>query len=165
MPTPAYMTIIGSRQGYITEKNFTPGSVGNIWQEGHENEIMVQSFRHGITLPRDFLTGQPTGQRVHGPLEITKIVDKSSPLLLRAMTSGEILTSVEMKLFRTSNQGLEEQYFTILLEDAVIASIRTYMPHCQEQERRHLGHMEDVEFTYRKITKTHEVASTSESDD
>ena len=165
MASPAYMTIIGSRQGYITESNFTISSVGNVWQEGHENEIMVQAFRHRVGLPKDFQTGQPTGQRMHEPLVITKVLDRCSPLLFRALTSGEKLTTVELKLYRLSIQGLEEHYFTMLFEDAVITNISTYMEHCLDPKNQHLTHMEEVEFTYRKITKTHEVASTSESDD
>ena len=31
MPTPAYMTITGERQGNITANNFTEASVGNIY--------------------------------------------------------------------------------------------------------------------------------------
>ncbi|KZK78898.1 Major exported protein [Pseudovibrio sp. Ad46] len=42
MPTPAYITIEGSTQGPITQGAFTEDSVGNVWQEGHEDEIMVQ---------------------------------------------------------------------------------------------------------------------------
>ncbi|MDV3443847.1 type VI secretion system tube protein Hcp, partial [Pseudomonas otitidis] len=34
-------------------------------------------------------SGQPTGQRVHKPLMITKVFDKSSPLIFNALTSGE----------------------------------------------------------------------------
>ena len=44
-------------------------------------------------------------------------------------------------------------------------SITTYMPNCQDPGMAHFTHLEDVQFTYRKLTKTHEIASTSESDD
>lgn len=37
MPTPAYLTIEGSKQGLITAGTFTEDSVGNIFQEGHED--------------------------------------------------------------------------------------------------------------------------------
>ena len=165
MPTPAYMTIMGERQGNITADNFTESSVGNIYQEGHEDELLVQAFSHEIMLPRDSQSGQPTGQRVHHPLHITKVMDKCSPLLYRALTSGERLPKVQMKFYRTSAQGTMEHYFTLTLEDAIITNISTYMPNCLDASKAHFVHMEDVQFTYRKLTKTHEVASTSESDD
>ena len=102
MPTPAYMSITGERQGLITASNFTEPSVGNIYQEGHENETLIQAFEHKILLPRDPQSGQPTGQRVHTPMKVTKVMDKCSPLLYRALTSGERLPKVEMKFYRTS---------------------------------------------------------------
>lgn len=165
MPTPAYMTVQGETQGLITAGNYTAASVGNNWQEGHEDEAIVQSFEHDISLPRDPQTGQPTGQRVHKPFKVVKVFDKSSPLLFNALTSGEKLPKVELKYYRTSEQGQQEHYFTITMEDAIITDIRTWMPHAQDPREAHLTHVEEVEFTYRKITKTHEIASTSGSDD
>jgi type VI secretion system secreted protein Hcp len=58
-----------------------------------------------------------------------------------------------------------EHYFTMTLEDAIITNITAYMPNCLDERQAHYTHMEDVDFTYRKLTKTHEIASTSESDD
>lgn len=165
MPVPAYLSIIGEKQGNITAGNFTEGSVGNIWQEGHEDEILVEAFEHQILLPRDPQSGQPTGQRVHKPMKITKVMDKSSPLLFRALASGERLPKVTMKFYRTSAAGTMEHYFTIEMEDAIIVNITSYMPNCQDPSQSHFTHLEDVEMTYRKIIKTHEIASTSESDD
>ncbi|MDR0477615.1 MAG: Hcp family type VI secretion system effector [Desulfobulbaceae bacterium] len=165
MPSPAYMTVTGERQGNITAGTFTEASVGNNWQQGHEDEALVQSFDHTIMLPRDPQTGQPTGQRVHKPFSVVKVFDKCSPLLFSALTSGEKLSKVELKFYRTAAQGNQEHYYTILLEDAIIVDIQNWMPHCQDPSAAHLTHMEKVDFTYRKITKTHEVASTSESDD
>ena len=165
MPTPAYMTITGERQGLITANTFTESSVGNIYQEGHENECLIEAFEHKILLPRDPQSGQPTGQRVHNPMKVTKVMDKCSPLLYRALTSGERLPKVELKFYRTSAQGTMEYYFTMTLEDAIITDITAYMPNCQDPAQAHFTHLEDVQFTYRKLTKTHEVASTSEADD
>ena len=75
MPTPAYMSIEGNTQGLITAGAFTADSVGNIYQEGHEDEVLVNAFEHRVTVPCDVQSGQPTGQRVHKPVIITKIFD------------------------------------------------------------------------------------------
>ncbi|KTC20275.1 hypothetical protein AO390_26970 [Pseudomonas marginalis ICMP 11289] len=146
MATPAYMSITGTKQGLITAGAFTADSVGNTYQEGHEDQVMVQGFSHEVIIPRDPQSGQPTGQRVHKPVKITKVFDKSSPLLLAALTSGERLTE-------------------ITIEDAIIVDIKDYMHNCQDPANAHFTHLEDVEFTYRKITWTHEVSGTSGSDD
>lgn len=165
MPTPAYITIEGTDQGAITEKAFTEESVGNIWQEGHENEVLVEAFKHNVTLPRDPQSGQPTGQRVHQPLTITKVFDKSSPMLYQALTRGERLSKCEIKWYRTSSMGTQEHYFTHTLEDAVIVDIKSYMPNCQDPAQSHFTHLEDVSFAYRKITWEHVAAGTAAQDD
>jgi hypothetical protein len=94
-------------------------------------------------------------------MTITKVFDKSSPLLFTALTSGERLTKCTLKFYRTSADGQQEHYFTIELEDAIIVDIKSYMPNCQDPAQAHFTHLEDVSFTYRKITWSHEVAGTS----
>lgn len=165
MPTPAYLTIEGETQGPITSGSFTADSVGNTYQEGHEDEILVEAFKHHVTIPRDPQSGQPTGQRVHKPLTITKVFDKSSPLIYNALTSGEKLTKCELKFYRTSAAGQQEHYFSIELEDAIIVDVVAYMPNCQDPAQAHFTNLEDVSFSYRKITWRHEVAGTEGSDD
>ena len=118
-----------------------------------------------VRLPCDIQSGQPSGQRRHYALRVTKVMDKSSPLLFKALTSGERLPTVELKFYRTSAQGMMEHYYTFTLEDAIVVNLRAYMPNCQNPQNAHFTHMEDVDFTYRKLTKTHEIASTSEADD
>jgi type VI secretion system secreted protein Hcp len=140
-------------------------SVGNIYQEGHEDEILVEAFKHEVYTPTDSQSGQPTGPRVHKPLIITKVFDKASPLLYKALASGEKLPKVEVKWFRTSAEGRQEHYFTTKLEDAIITNITARMPNCQDPGQAHFTHLEDVSFTYRKIIWTHEVAGTEGEDD
>jgi type VI secretion system secreted protein Hcp len=165
MPTPAYLSLEGATQGPISKGAFTTQSVGNIYQEGHEDEILVEAFNHIVTVPTDPQSGQPTGQRVHKPLTITKVFDKASPLIYTALTTGEKLPKVEVKWYRTSPEGKQEHYFTIKLEDAIITNINSRMPNCQDPGQAHFTHLEDVSFTYRKITWTHEVGGTSGTDD
>ncbi len=165
MPTPAYLTIQGSTQGNITEGAFTEDSVGNIYQEGHENEILVQAFEHELQVPVDPQSGQPSAQRLHKAMTITKVFDKSSPLLYVALTTGERLSKCEVKWYRTSTTGTQEHYFTTILEDAIITNINAIMPNCQDPGQAHFTHLEKISFSYRKITWTHEVGGTSGEDD
>jgi type VI secretion system secreted protein Hcp len=165
MPTPAYVTIEGVQQGAITSGNFTAESVGNVWQEAHQDEALVEAFEHEITIPNDPQSGQPTGQRVHGPFKFTKIYDKCSPLLENALCSGERLTKVEFKWYRTNMEGQQEHYFTHLFEDAVMVLGKSYMYNCQDPTKSSFTHLEEWWCTYRKVTWTHEVSGTSGSDD
>ncbi|KPZ11131.1 Hemolysin co-regulated protein 1A [Pseudomonas amygdali pv. ulmi] len=76
MPTPAYMTVIDANQKTLTAGAFTADAVGNVYQEGHEDEAIIQAFSHNIITPCDTQSGQPTGQRIHGPACVTKFSTK-----------------------------------------------------------------------------------------
>ncbi len=165
MDNPVYMSIEGSTQGKITEGATTPESVGNIYQNGHENETMVKAFSHNINIPRNTTTGQPTGQRTHNPMIVTKMFDKSSPLLFNALTNGETLKNVELKWYRTSYAGKPEHYFSIVLEDAVIVDIDSYLQSQEVAASNQVTPLEKISFSYRKISWRHETASTSGEDD
>jgi len=165
MATPAYMSVTGEKQGLITAGAFTADSVGNTYQEGHEDQVMVQAFSHDVIIPRDPQSGQPTGQRVHKPVVITKVYDKASPLLQAALTSGERMSEIVIQWYRTSAQGTQEHYYTTK------TGRRDHRRHQQQNaqlpgsRQLALHPLEEVQFTYRKITWTHEVSGTSGSDD
>jgi len=110
-----------------------------------------------VTIPTDPQSGQPTGQRVHKPLIVTKPHDRASPLLYNALTSGERLPRVLVRFYRLSAAGKTEDYFTTELEDAIVVDIQT--------RDAGAGMVEDVAFAYRKVTWSHVVGNTSGSDD
>ena len=165
MPTPAYIKIEGATQGPITEGAATEDSIGNIWQEGHEDEILVQAIDHVVTIPRDPQSGQPSGQRVHKPFKFTAPLNKATPLLYNALTSGEMLTTCEVHWYRTNTAGKQEHFFTTKLTDALIVDIDCDMPHCQDPKNADFTQLVTVSLSYRKIEWEHVVAGTSGSDD
>ena len=93
MPTPCYIAIEGATQGNITEGVFTAESVGNIFVEGHENEILVQEIDHTVTVPTDPQSGQPAGQRAHKAFKFTCSLNKAVPLMYKGSVTyrGEIV--------------------------------------------------------------------------
>lgn len=165
MPTPAYISIQGSTQGNITQGASSETSIGNTWQEGHEDEILVQAIDHIVTIPRDPQSGQPSGQRVHRPFKFTAALNKATPLLYNALTSGEMLTDVEVKWYRTNTSGKQEQFFTTKLTDATIIDIDCNMPNAQDPDNANYTQLVTVSMAYRKIEWDHVTAGTSGSDD
>lgn len=85
MPTPCYISIEGKTQGNITASAFTSDSVGNIFVQGHEDEMLVQEFNHQVTVPTDPQSGQPAGQRVHKPFKFTVALNKAVPLMYNSL--------------------------------------------------------------------------------
>lgn len=165
MPTPCYISIEGQTQGNITAGAFTADSVGNIYVEGHEDEMLVQQFDHIVTVPTDPQSGQPSGQRTHMPFKFTVALNKAVPLLYNALVSGEALTKVTLNWYRTSMEGKQEHFFTTELTDATIIDINSQMPHCQDPGKKEFTQLIEVSLAYRKITWDHTIAGTSGSDD
>ncbi len=139
MPTPCYISITGQTQGNITAGAFTADSVGNIYVQGHEDEMLVQEFLHNVTVPTDPQSGQPAGQRAHKPFIFTVALNKAVPLMYNALASGEMLPTTELHWWRTSVEGKQEHYFTTRLTDSTIVDMKLHMPHCQERIMQSVG--------------------------
>jgi type VI secretion system secreted protein Hcp len=165
MPTPCYISIEGKTQGNITASAFTSDSVGNIFVQGHEDEMLVQEFNHQVTVPTDPQSGQPAGQRVHKPFKFTVALNKAVPLMYNSLASGEMLSKVTLKWYRTSVEGKQEHFFSTVLTDATIVDIDCQMPHCQDPAKSDFTQLIQVSLAYRKIDWEHTVAGTSGSDD
>ena len=146
MPMPFHLVVEGTKQGKISD--------GCSTLAGRENTILCQALNHEVYIPRDLQTGLSTGKRVHNALTITKVFDKSTPKLYQALCTGEVMKSVEMKYYRIKPEGEEEHYFTIKLSEAIIVSVKPWVPNALDPTKGSLTHMEDVSFTYKKITWT-----------
>ncbi len=164
MANPVFCLVEGTTQGPISQGACTEESVGNMAVEDHADEIRVVELKHNVFLPKDPQSGQPTGQRIHEALTVTKLMDKSSPLLYNALASGETLTKVVFQFYRTSSAGQLEHYFTIALENAIVVGMRAVMPDILDPKYQQYGQMEEVSFSFATITWTHEVAGTESSD-
>ena len=156
MPMPAYMELTGETQGKIE---------GSVEQKGRENSILIDAMEHEIYIPREPQAGSPTGVRVHNPLIVTKVFDKSSPKLYQALCTGEHMTEVVIKWYRIAPTGQEEHYFTTTLEDAIVVSMKPNMPNCIDPTMEAFSHMEDVAFTYKKVSWTWEPDGIEAEDD
>ncbi|MCY1395073.1 Major exported protein [compost metagenome] len=161
---PAYLTIEGETQGLITQGATTFDSITNEWQAGHEDEIMVQAVRHSVITPRDPQSGNPTGTRIHQPFSFTCTLNKAVPLMYNALVTGELLTKVELRWYRTQTSE-QVHFFTTRLEEALLVDVNCDMPHCKDAAFRDFTQLVEVKMTYRKIIWEHVVAGTSGSDD
>ena len=159
MAIPAYMTIEGQNQGEISSGALSEDSVGTATQEGHEDEIMIQAFTHNVPRATNEQSGQITSMPAMKPMKITKFIDKASPLLHNALTSGEQLT-LQINWYRISSSGEEELYYVMELENAVLVDIETMLPSVGDPSQSHLAHMEVLHINPGAITWTHEAAGT-----
>ncbi|HEY4126532.1 MAG TPA: Hcp family type VI secretion system effector [Gammaproteobacteria bacterium] len=146
MPIPGNLTLVGKDQGPIE---------GSCDIEGREDTILVQAFKHLVEIPTND-SGVPSGRRVHRPLMITKEVDKSSPKLYQVLCSGEVLTEVTLRWYRLDGSGDETQYFTVMLQNALIVKLDSWVPDVLDKQYAGYSNMENVWFTYEVIRWTWE---------
>lgn len=162
MALNAYLTLKGQKQGQIK---------GSVTQKGREDSIEVIAVSHEIVSPRDPASGLPTGKRMHKPFVITKEIDKSSPLLMKALTSNENITEFILKFWAPNTKaaaggaGTEVQYYTVKLTNASITTIDTRMLNNKNPELVKYAPYEEVAFTYQKIEWTWTDGGITASDD
>lgn len=165
MPLPCYLTIIGVNQGLITQSAGLHNSIRDKSVEPHQNEILVQSVGHSIFTPTDRQSGQPCGQRVHGPLKVTCEISSALPLLYNALCQGEALESVSLDWYRMSVDGKHERFFTTSLTQARVAQIQLLLPDSREELAQSVEQLVNLFFSYRKIEWSHNISSTYSVDD
>lgn len=151
MANNSYMSISGINSGLISAGCSTPESIGNKCQASHVDEIMVLSVDHGL------LSGNNSGAR-HSPEVITKYIDKSSPLLAKALDKCEYVECL-IHLYRSSSTAGEEKYFRIELRDALITHITLSVPPASSRGDSHP--IETVAIRYGEIVLDHIAASTT----
>ena len=156
MALNAYLTAKGNKSGAID---------GSVTQKGREKSVMVIAFSHEVVSPRDAASGLPTGKRMHKPLVITKEVDRSTPLFYNVLVTNEILTDVKLKFWRPSATGAEQQYYTIELTNASIASMATKMLNNKHPDLMKYTEYDEIAFTYQKITWTYMDGGITANDD
>ncbi len=162
MSLPSYLSITGERQGLMSQGASTKESVGNYWQEGFEDQILVTSFDHQMDVPLEHPMTSSSGQRCHQPFILTKRLDKSSPLLATALNTGEAITDCCLTIFRYGeNAGLEKLY-TVKLQNARIVKVHYQMPHIDLAKS--VYPIETIGFSYQRIDWQHEGASTTGMD-
>ncbi len=90
-----YLNIKGNNQGLISKGCSSFDSIGNKYQSGHEDEILVYEFSSNLSMHQNVS---------FQPVDIRKTIDKASPLLSQSLVSNELLTC-EFSFYRTSDKG------------------------------------------------------------
>ncbi|MGE6983163.1 type VI secretion system tube protein TssD [Kluyvera intermedia] len=140
-----YLRVTGETQGNISPGCGTYASVGNRWQHGHEDEIFSFSLTHAL---------RGTGKEINlEGLRFQKLIDKSTPLFINAITNNERLF-IEIDFWRINRTGRWERYYYIELRNASVIDIHT---------RITLNDLptEDISVAYDYIQYKHLIANTA----
>lgn len=160
MANPAFMSIQGSTQGNITAGAGSEESVGNMAINDHKDESRVIKLDHNVFIPKDPHSGMATGQRVHEAINLTKLVDKASPLLYNALATNEVLDEVILSYYRQSATGMIELFMKQTLKQAQISAMRHMLPDVLNKDMEHYGQIEEVSISYATIILEHVTGGT-----
>lgn len=123
---------------------------------GRENSIECLYYESGVITAREAGSGMATGRRQHQPILIRKRVDKSTPLIAKALVRNEVIEGV-FKFFRPrpTGDGTTEQFYTVAVAKGRVASQRMFNPDALVPARNAEPTQEEITFVYHTITWTY----------
>jgi type VI secretion system secreted protein Hcp len=113
-------TVVGARQGTFQDNSTNSAAA-------RSSQIPVLFLTEEITVPRDAVSGLPTGRRMHQPITIVKELDTASIHFFQAAVTNEPLRSVTCtfyRAFRNGTGGSGRPYFKIILTNATIVEYK-----------------------------------------
>ena len=123
--------------------------------------IEVMDIDAAVLVGIERRSAQSTGDRTFEPIKIRKMIDSTSPDLMRLACRSPRIGG-EIKFFRpTTETGGFEHFYTIVFSDARVQEIRMVLPEGLENARV----QEDVSFAYSKCKWTHPMANKEFEDD
>jgi type VI secretion system secreted protein Hcp len=132
---------------------------------GREGSIECLYFQDSVRTAREKGTGMATGRRSYEPILFRKRIDKSSPLLAKALCNNEVVEGT-FKFFRPSpsGDGTTEQFFTIEIAEARIAHIKRISPDTIDPASATEPATEEVGIVFHTITWTYEAGGVVHTD-
>jgi len=166
MPNEIFVTIEDAEGNNLTEGASSKESIGSSYKEDHVDKIFVQAFKQKSVLPIDQRNGQVTGVRRHEYLEISKMIDKSSPLMAELLSQPTDL-NIHVEFYRSPDEtsaGEPVCYFQIKIAEAKLVDIETLSPNAMDPANDHYMAMEKLQFSFNAVAWKHGVCGTEAVD-
>jgi type VI secretion system secreted protein Hcp len=122
-----------------------------IQTEGRADSIECLSYAQSVTAVTEGASSQVTGRRQFTPIKVTKRIDKSSPVLLKALGTNEKIEGT-FKFYRPNpaGDGTTEQFYSVELEDGKISGISQTGTAGSDSPP-----LEEISFVFKTITWTY----------
>jgi type VI secretion system secreted protein Hcp len=123
---------------------------------GRANSIECTYYEQGVVTARGAGSGMATGRRQYQPLLIRKRIDRSSPLLAKALVENQAVDGV-FKFFRPrlTGDGTTEQFYSVAIKQGRINSIKQILPDTIIPASSTEPPMEEVTFVFHTISWTY----------
>jgi type VI secretion system secreted protein Hcp len=141
---------------YLTANGTKIDGDSSILSMERENSIECLSFTDSVRTAREASSGMASGERTYEPIRIVKRIDKSSPLLAKALCNNEVIEA-KFKFFRPNpaGDGTTQQYFTIEITNGRIESITRVSPDVIDPASANAPPTEEVAFVFGRIVWTY----------
>ena len=123
---------------------------------GRADSIECFSFKSAVATAREAGSGMATGRRQYQPITFRKRIDKSTPLLAKALCENEKVEGV-FKFFRPNpnGDGTTEQFFTIAFKNGRLSSFDMESMDSFEPSKANQPEMEVVGIIFHTISWTY----------
>jgi type VI secretion system secreted protein Hcp len=122
---------------------------------GRENSIECVAFSQEVYPQQDRTSGLPTGRRQYEPIRIIKRIDKSSPLLMKALCNNEVVEGI-FRFYRPNLiDGSTQQHYTIRVTGGRIVGARTWRPNVLDEAAANQPELEEISIVFNTITWTY----------
>ncbi len=124
------------------------GIEGESEDSKHKNEMQIETVSWGVSNATSFSQGGGggVGKAHHQDVHVTRKVDKASPKLFLACSSGEHIKSAVLT-FRKAGKD-QQEYLKVTLSDVMISSV-SFQDHAAGGDLAH----ESITLAYSKIEK------------
>ncbi|MBA2815882.1 type VI secretion system tube protein TssD [Candidatus Pantoea persica] len=143
MAIPVYLWL------YDEEDDLVRGDVDINRREG---SIEIVGIQHDVFLPTDDLTGQrpqcASMRHIHSKKKLTAL----RLCHYRSRTMVRSLTKAIFRYYHINYNGMEEEYFNIILENVKICHVVPIMFDIKDPDFKKHRHIEHVGLRYEKIT-------------
>src|SRR6187431_1819177 len=112
-----------------------------------QNSIECLYYEQGVTTAREAGSGMATGRRQYQPLLIRKRIDKSSPLIMKALCDNSKIEGI-FKFFRPNptGDGTTEQYYTVKNKNGRVATVKQISPDSFSPGASVMPELEEISF-------------------
>ena len=123
---------------------------------GREGSIECVYYEQEVVTARERGSGIASGRRQYTPLLIRKRIDKSSPLLMKALVENAVIDGT-LKFFRPNptGDGTTEQFYTVAIKQGRINHIKQYVPSTIVPSSSFEPPLEEVSFVFHTISWTY----------
>lgn len=129
------------------------------------NTIQCLSFQDAVATVRAAGSGMATGRRTYEPIVFRKRIDKSSPLIAKALVQNQVIEG-QFRFYRPSpaGDGTTEHFFTIEIKEGRVNGIKRISPSTIDPATANQPPMEEISFVFGTIKWTYHPTGATFSD-